>query len=64
MAGEVLDKTIRLIDNRDILPLLPSLVSVFKDPKKTKECTHELAGTTFVALFTRGPLAAIVPLMV
>jgi len=63
-AGTVLDKTIYLVDNRDILPLLPALCAALKDPKLTKECIHQLAGTTFVAVVTRGPLAAIVPLMV
>jgi elongation factor 3 len=63
-AAQVLEKIIYLVDNRDILPLLPSLVSALKDPSLTKECVHRLAGTTFVATVTRGPLAAIVPLMV
>jgi elongation factor 3 len=63
-AESTLEKTINLVDNRDILPLIPHLIAALKDPSLVHECIHKLAGTTFVAIISRGPLAAIVPLMV
>lgn len=61
---KLLQKGINLVDNRDISPLLPHLIEALRDPSQVHECIHKLAGTTFVAIVSRGPLAAIVPLMV
>jgi len=63
-AIDVLESCINLVTNRDILPFLPALVSALKDTSETTECIHKLAGTTFVATVSRGPLSVIVPLLV
>ena len=63
-AMSSLERCIGLVDNRDIQPFLPALISAMKDTAETTECIHKLAGTTFVATVSRGPLAVIVPLLV
>jgi len=63
-AIAVLESSINLVDNRDIVPVIPALIEALKDSSQTLECIHKLAGTTFVATVSRGPLSIIVPLLV
>jgi len=52
------------MDNDDVRPLLPALLSSMTNPDEVLECIFKLASTTFVQTVTCAPLAMIAPLLV
>mmetsp|Transcript_7523 Transcript_7523/g.27621 ORF Transcript_7523/g.27621 Transcript_7523/m.27621 type:complete len:1050 (-) Transcript_7523:204-3353(-) len=52
-----------VIDNRDIEPFVPHLVSAMSNPEEVSECIQQLAATTFVQVVARAELALIEPLL-
>ena len=52
------------MDNDDVRPLLPALLSSMTNPDEVLECIFKLASTTFVQTVTCAPLALIAPLLV
>lgn len=51
------------IDNTDIQPLVPSLISALEKPDEVEDCIYRLAATTFVAQVECNALAITVPLL-
>ena len=62
-ARECLSKICESIDNRDVEPFIPALVSATIDHEEVIECVQKLASTTFVQTVTAAPLALIAPLL-
>ena len=62
-ARECLSKICQSIDNRDVEPFIPALVSATIDHEDVIECVQKLASTTFVQTVTAAPLALIAPLL-
>ena len=62
-ARECLAKICESIDNRDVEPFIPALVSATIDHEEVIECVQKLASTTFVQTVTAAPLALIAPLL-
>jgi elongation factor 3 len=58
-----LDKLCHTIDNRDVEPFIPAMVSATIDHEQTDECVQKLASTTFVQTVTAAPLALISPIL-
>ena len=52
------------IDNIDIVPFLPVLISCIARPEEVPECVYKLAATTFVTEVKAPTLAIMVPLLV
>ena len=53
-----------VIDNMDIVPFLPALISCIARPEEVPECVFKLASTTFVTQVEAPTLAIMVPLLV
>lgn len=51
------------IDNSDVQPLVPSLISALEKPVEVESAIHKLAATTFVAQVECNALAITVPLL-
>ena len=51
------------IDNRDIEPFVPALISCINQPEEVPECIHQLAATTFVQTVDGAALSIVVPLL-
>jgi elongation factor 3 len=51
------------IDNKDVEPFVPKLISCMAHPEETDDCIFELASTTFVQTVVAAPLAIVVPLL-
>lgn len=62
-AKETLTITTSTIDNVDIIPFLPSLVSCIATPEEVPECVYKLAATTFVTEVKAPTLSIMVPLL-
>ena len=62
-ARECLTQICASIDNRDVEPFIPALVSATIDHEEVIECVQKLASTTFVQTVTAAPLALIAPLL-
>jgi len=62
-ARACLEKSCQSIDNRDVEPFIPSLVSATVNHEEVIECVQKLASTTFVQTVTAAPLALISPLL-
>jgi elongation factor 3 len=62
-ARDCLSKICQSIDNRDVEPFIPNLVSATIDHEEVIECVQKLASTTFVQTVTAAPLALIAPLL-
>jgi len=52
-----------VIDNDDIKPFIPKLMSAFSNHNETVEALHTLGSTTFVQIITCAPLAFVTPLL-
>ncbi|KAJ3300311.1 translational elongation factor EF-1 alpha [Borealophlyctis nickersoniae] len=63
-ATEAMTKVTSAIDNQDIVPFLPALVSCIARPQEVPECVYKLAATTFVTQVEAPTLAIMVPLLV
>eukprot|EP00184_Porphyridium_aerugineum_P002664 CAMPEP_0184693766 /NCGR_PEP_ID=MMETSP0313-20130426/1921_1 /TAXON_ID=2792 /ORGANISM="Porphyridium aerugineum, Strain SAG 1380-2" /LENGTH=1079 /DNA_ID=CAMNT_0027151929 /DNA_START=277 /DNA_END=3516 /DNA_ORIENTATION=+ len=62
-AQKAIEAGCRSIDNTDIQPLVPSLVSALKNPVEVEETVFKLAATTFVQQVECNALAITVPLL-
>eukprot|EP00924_Labyrinthula_sp_SR-Ha-C_P015975 snap_masked-scaffold_4-processed-gene-15.10-mRNA-1 protein AED:0.00 eAED:0.00 QI:0/-1/0/1/-1/1/1/0/1032 len=62
-ATKALKKLCAAIDNKDVEPFIPTLISAISTPEEVEECVHNLAATTFVQTVTASALAITVPLL-
>jgi len=62
-AQTTLQEVCRCIDNNDIQPFVPALVSAIAHPEEVEECVHALSATTFVQTVDASALSVTVPLL-
>ncbi|KAJ3185315.1 translational elongation factor EF-1 alpha [Gaertneriomyces sp. JEL0708] len=62
-AKEAMTQVTGTIDNIDIVPFLPSLISCIANPEEVPECVFKLAATTFVTEVKAPTLSIMVPLL-
>jgi len=62
-ATKSLKKLCAAIDNKDVEPFIPTLISAISQPEEVEECVHNLAATTFVQTVTAAALSITVPLL-
>jgi elongation factor 3 len=62
-ATQCLQDVCGCIDNRDIEPFVPALISCINHPEEVPECIHLLAATTFVQTVDSAALSIVVPLI-
>ncbi|KAG7694998.1 hypothetical protein KL930_001321 [Ogataea haglerorum] len=62
-ATETMTKTTATIENKDIEPFIPKLISSISDPTQVPETVHALGATTFVSEVTTAALSIMVPLL-
>lgn len=53
----------KTIDNVDLAPFIPELISAILDPDEVSDCVYALAGTTFVQTVTASALSITVPIL-
>ncbi|RKO91663.1 P-loop containing nucleoside triphosphate hydrolase protein [Blyttiomyces helicus] len=63
-ATDAMNKVTATIDNIDVTPFLPALISCIARPEEVPECVYKLAATTFVTQVEAPTLAIMVPLLV
>jgi elongation factor 3 len=62
-ATETMEFVCAAIDNKDVIPFVPSLIEAITDPTQVTECVHALAATTFVQTVRAPALSITVPLL-
>eukprot|EP00178_Gracilaria_changii_P014138 TRINITY_DN40129_c0_g1_i1.p1 TRINITY_DN40129_c0_g1~~TRINITY_DN40129_c0_g1_i1.p1 ORF type:complete len:1070 (-),score=243.43 TRINITY_DN40129_c0_g1_i1:3828-7037(-) len=62
-AKEAMSNMCDCIDNPDVKPLIPHLMTALGNPTKVEDAIHKLAATTFVAQIECNALAITVPLL-
>jgi elongation factor 3 len=62
-ATECMTQVCGTLDNIDVIPFLPSLISCISRPEEVPECVFKLAATTFVQQVEAPTLAIMVPLL-
>ena len=62
-SKEAMSKMCDCIDNPDVKPLVPHLMTAFANPQKVEDAIYKLAATTFVAQIECNALAITVPLL-
>ena len=62
-SKDAMAKMYECIDNPDVKPLIPHLMTALGDPSKVEDAIYKLAATTFVAQVECNALAIIVPLL-
>lgn len=62
-ATEVMKEICDTLDNIDVIPFLPSLISCISRPEEVPECVYKLSATTFVQQVEAPTLAIMVPLL-
>lgn len=62
-ATKTLKKTCKSLNNKDLEPFVPELISALTNPEEVEECVHKLAATTFVQTVNAGTLSLVVPLL-
>jgi elongation factor 3 len=62
-AEDVLKNICLCMDNKDLEPFIPSLVSCLTRPEEIQECVHKLSATTFVQAIEQPTLAILVPIL-
>jgi ATPase subunit of ABC transporter with duplicated ATPase domains len=62
-AHSVIEAIFAMVDNVDVAPLLPALLSSMTNTSEVPECIQQLASTTFVQTVTLSTLCVIVPLL-
>jgi elongation factor 3 len=63
-ASTCMSEVCGVIDNIDIIPFLPAMISSIARPDEVPECVFKLAATTFVTQVEAPTLAIMVPLLV
>ncbi|KAI9349463.1 P-loop containing nucleoside triphosphate hydrolase protein [Zopfochytrium polystomum] len=61
---ECLTAICKVVNNNDLIPKIPILVSGITRPTQITDCIQKLSGTTFVAEVTGPALAILVPILV
>lgn len=62
-ATECMTLVCGTLDNIDVIPFLPALISCIANPEQVPECVYKLAATTFVQQVEAPTLAIMVPLL-
>lgn len=62
-SKDAMEKMCAGIDNPDVKPLIPHLISALGNPNQVEDTIYKLAATTFVAQVECNALAIIVPLL-
>ena len=62
-ATECMKEICDTLDNIDVIPFLPSLISCISHPEEVPECVYKLSATTFVQQVEAPTLAIMVPLL-
>ena len=62
-AENCIEKACFCVQNRDLLPFIPALVSCLARPVEVPECVHKLSATTFVQAIEPATLAVVVPVL-
>jgi elongation factor 3 len=62
-AEDALFEVCKCMQNKDIEPLIPVLVSCIARPNELEECIYKLSATTFVQVVEQPTLAILVPLL-
>jgi len=62
-ATTCLTDVCKAINNRDLEPLIPSVLKAIADMNETEECVHKLGGTTFVQTVDCAALSIVAPLL-
>ncbi|KAI8920627.1 P-loop containing nucleoside triphosphate hydrolase protein [Entophlyctis helioformis] len=62
-ATQCMTEVCGTLDNIDVVPFLPALISCIARPEEVPECVYKLAATTFVAQVEAPTLAIMVPLL-
>eukprot|EP00842_Homolaphlyctis_polyrhiza_P003420 jgi/Hompol1/4079/HPOL_006910-RA len=63
-ATECMTQVCGVLDNLDVVPFLPALISCIARPAEVPECVYKLAATTFVQQVEAPTLSIMVPLLV
>jgi elongation factor 3 len=63
-AKDALEKVAGVVENTDIVPFIPALMSALRNPEEVIECIYKLSASVFVATVQRPELALINPLLV
>jgi len=62
-AEDALLSSCNVVDNKDIEPFIPTLVSCIARPEEVSECVYKLSSTTFVQAVGPSTLAIITPVL-
>ena len=62
-ATECMTQVCEVLDNIDVVPFLPALISCIARPEEVPECVYKLASTTFVQQVEAPTLSIMVPLL-
>ena len=62
-AEAAIEKACFTVQNKDLAPFIPSLVSCLARPSEVPECVHKLSATTFVQAVEPPTLAVVVPVL-
>ncbi|GMF05060.1 unnamed protein product [[Candida] boidinii] len=62
-ATETMSKATSTIQNKDIEPFIPKLITSIANPNEVPETVHILGATTFVSEVTTAALSIMVPLL-
>lgn len=62
-ARKTIKRACKNIENKDLKPFIPELISAIENPEEVLECVHKLAATTFVQTVDSGTLALVAPLL-
>ncbi|EGF79103.1 hypothetical protein BATDEDRAFT_35572 [Batrachochytrium dendrobatidis JAM81] len=63
-AHECMTQVCGVLENIDVVPFLPALISCIARPEEVPECVYKLASTTFVQQVEAPTLSIMVPLLV
>ncbi|KAH6578782.1 hypothetical protein BASA61_000011 [Batrachochytrium salamandrivorans] len=63
-AHECMTQICGVLENIDVIPFLPALISCIARPEEVPECVYKLAATTFVQQVEAPTLSIMVPLLV
>jgi elongation factor 3 len=62
-AEASIEKACFTVQNKDLAPFIPALVSCLAHPEQVPECVHKLSSTTFVQAVEPPTLAVVVPVL-
>ena len=62
-AVETIREIVTTVDNRDVKPFIPNLISAMQRPEEVEECVYNLGSTCFVQTVDGAALSLTVPLL-